>query len=430
MRFAQFLIACLALCCLSACDQDPEPGLQTSLLISGKVDYQPHKHLPSGTILTLRLEDLTSLPDGEAVIAEQKTRLKQQQKSMAFQLRVFRDQLKPDKVYNLRVLLQTPDNSQRWTTDQLYLIGPGQAHSELGTITLVPVTLSEADNYLLFACGSRTLKAYLKDRQLQLHIKDDVYHLKQVVSASGAKYQSDDALVVFWNKGQEAALSIAGINWPTCTQVSQALLSQFPFEAHGNEPGWALSAKVTEVNLDWNDGTQHLQMIHPQLEITHSGFVLRSEADERLLRVNVLNSLCRDSMSGRPYPQHVDVDIGRLHLSGCGGNSQDLLTGKEWVVEDIDHKGIIDASHITMQFDDKGRLSGFASCNQYTSAYDIKETLDIATPISTRKACAPALMSQENRFLALLDEVVKIDFDGKGALLLSTADGSTITARR
>lgn len=430
MRFAYLLTAVLTFFCLTACDQDTDSLADTALLISGKVNFEPNQSIPSGTLLTLRLENLSSLPDSDAVIAEQETKLEQQQKTIAFQLRAFRDQLKPDTIYNLRALIQTPDHSQSWTSDQLYLIGPEQTESKLGTISLVPVNAGDADNVLLFACGDKTIKAYLNNRQMQLQIKDDVYHLKQVTAASGAKYQSEDQLVVFWNKGQEAVLSMADINWPACSQVSEALLSQFPFQAQGNEPGWSLSANVSEVSLDWNYGQQHLLMAHPQLDITHSGFVLRSEADERLLRVNVLNSLCRDSMSGRLYPQHVDVDIGDLHLSGCGGDSQDLLTGKEWVVEDIDQKGIIDASRITMQFDNKGRLSGLASCNQYTTAYEFNESLDIAAPISTRKACAPALMNQENRFLTLLDKITEIDFDEKGALLLSTADGSVITARR
>jgi heat shock protein HslJ len=106
------------------------------------------------------------------------------------------------------------------------------------------------------------------------------------------------------------------------------------------------------------------------------------------------------------------------------------LTGDEWIVEDINRQGIIDASRITLQFDESGRLHGRASCNQYTTTYELTEQIDIGQAITTRKACAPALMNQEQRFLTLLADVIQIDFDEKGALLLSTADGSTLTARR
>lgn len=107
-----------------------------------------------------------------------------------------------------------------------------------------------------------------------------------------------------------------------------------------------------------------------------------------------------------------------------------LLTGAEWIVEDIDQRGIIDYSRVTLNFNQGGRLSGLASCNQYTAAYQLGETIQISQAIATKKACPTALMNQESRFLKLLTQVNQLEFDPMGALLLSTADGRTITARR
>lgn len=45
-------------------------------------------------------------------------------------------------------------------------------------------------------------------------------------------------------------------------------------------------------------------------------------------------------------------------------------------------------------------------------------------------ACAPALMDQEARFLALLAQVQRHAFTPDGALLLIGADGQRILARR
>jgi heat shock protein HslJ len=47
---------------------------------------------------------------------------------------------------------------------------------------------------------------------------------------------------------------------------------------------------------------------------------------------------------------------------------------------------------------------------------------------STKKACAPALMNQEDRFLSLLGEVQRFDIGRHGELLLVTGDGPLIRA--
>lgn len=423
------LVYLCSLLMLSGCDQSASEQQSLSLIIEGKANHNTQGALPTGSQMTLRLEDISALPDSPAILAEKIIQLESQQKPFRFQLRIFRDQLANNTTYALRVLVSS-SKGERWTTENLYTIDPHQNHIDLGEISLKQQSIMQPDTTALFACGSRTIKALFNRQSLQLQLNDDIYHLNQVITASGTQYQSKDGKVIFWNKGTQASFSMAGFDWPSCTKVSANTLALFPFEAHGNEPGWRLTAHFDQVKLDWNYGQQHLVMPYPLLDLTHSGFVLHSKTDARLMRVNVLNSLCRDSMSGRPYPQHVKVLFGDLHLSGCGGDTNSLLTGEEWTVEDINRKGIIDASHITLKFDDTGRLHGTASCNQYTTTYELSEQIDIGQAITTRKSCAPALMQQEQRFLTLLDQITQIDFDIKGALLLSTADGSTLTARR
>ncbi|MTI64546.1 MAG: META domain-containing protein [Methylophaga sp.] len=429
-RLSCLILSFFLLLSLTACDQSAsETSTQQALLISGEADIQGSVSGKSGSSLTVRLENLSALPSGNAIIVEKKSAMEKPQQPVPFKLRVYRDQLQVGTTYILRIIYQAVDG-RRWTNSRLYTIDRASEQTELGRIPLQPVIPAQANKAQLFLCGEKTVKLIEHQQRVQLHVQDDVYHLQPVVSASGARYQSIDEKVLFWNKGIEAMLSMADFDWPTCARVSQDVLALFPFRAHGNEPGWILSANVDEVVLDWNYGQQHLVMPYPELDLTHSGFVLHSEANVPLLKVNVLHSLCRDSMSGRPYPQHVELHYGDLHLSGCGGDSYALLTGKEWIVEDIGGQGLIDFTRVTMQFDSEGRLSGHASCNQYTTAYEFSEQLDIADPIATRKSCAPALMKQEQRFLNFLSEVQQLDFDPTGALLLITANGRTITARR
>lgn len=58
---------------------------------------------------------------------------------------------------------------------------------------------------------------------------------------------------------------------------------------------------------------------------------------------------------------------------------------------------------ITLQISADGKMSGNTGCNQYTTAYTIKEDqITIGFPATTRKMCSPALMEQEEQFIAAL----------------------------
>lgn len=107
------------------------------------------------------------------------------------------------------------------------------------------------------------------------------------------------------------------------------------------------------------------------------------------------------------------------------------LVGPEWVVEDIADRGVIDNSHASLQFMPDGRVVGSGSCNRLMGSYTRNKSALSLKPVgTTRMACPPALMDQEQRLLALLPQVVSYTIDGSGALLLKSRDGTSITARR
>lgn len=108
---------------------------------------------------------------------------------------------------------------------------------------------------------------------------------------------------------------------------------------------------------------------------------------------------------------------------------QRLLRGAVWVVEDIAETGIIDNSRITIEFLEDNRIAGRATCNRYSGTYQLSgEGVDIGPLATTRMACAPALMNQEDRFLTLLGEVTSIRIGQQGQLLLSTPEGNRMRA--
>ena len=136
-------------------------------------------------------------------------------------------------------------------------------------------------------------------------------------------------------------------------------------------------------------------------------------------------------MSGLPYPQTVTLQIDSERLEGCGGQPGELLQGAEWVVEDIDGKGVVDFSRATLSFKEDGQLAGLASCNSYAAVFELTgEGLTIGPARNTRRACAPALNDQEQRFLSILAEVQSFEISETGALILRTPAGQSVTARR
>lgn len=93
------------------------------------------------------------------------------------------------------------------------------------------------------------------------------------------------------------------------------------------------------------------------------------------------------------------------------------LAASHWQVESIGRAGIIDFSHVTLNVNSNGdtsRISGSTGCNQFTGALNVEEadtvfsdkssTESFSTDklILTKKACAPALMKQEQRFIEML----------------------------
>ena len=133
---------------------------------------------------------------------------------------------------------------------------------------------------------------------------------------------------------------------------------------------------------------------------------------------------------GLAYPVCVEAaaasDTGAVHAE-----TDPALQGGEWVVEDIDARGVIDRSRATLAFDTDGRLGGRGSCNSYSGSYSLAgQRLTVGQLATTMMACAEALMNQERRFLEILMAVDGYAFSDDGALILSTADGRTIRARR
>ncbi|MFX0545110.1 META domain-containing protein [Roseovarius sp. S1116L3] len=108
------------------------------------------------------------------------------------------------------------------------------------------------------------------------------------------------------------------------------------------------------------------------------------------------------------------------------------LTGGEWGIEYIGERGVIDRSPAMLSFQPDGALAGNASCNRLVGTYTAGpgDAIELSPTATTRMACVPALMEQEQRLLTLLPEIMRYEIDGTGALVLTARDGQTIRAHR
>ncbi|NWF69092.1 MAG: META domain-containing protein [Chloroflexi bacterium] len=126
---------------------------------------------------------------------------------------------------------------------------------------------------------------------------------------------------------------------------------------------------------------------------------------------------------------HIEDDLLTIRY---GANGETLIfqrviavAGTAWQLESIDETPV--SSAITLQFDAANGVSGSGGCNQYSSSYTLTGTaIRFEVVVSTRMACAEALMQQEGAYFAALEAAERIDLRGE-RLTIATSDGQTLT---
>ncbi|CAH1662149.1 Membrane-bound inhibitor of C-type lysozyme [Hyphomicrobiales bacterium] len=113
-------------------------------------------------------------------------------------------------------------------------------------------------------------------------------------------------------------------------------------------------------------------------------------------------------------------------VQGALAASADPLAG-QWLAEDIGGGGVVDRIQTTLAFGGDGKVTGSGGCNHFTGKAEITgETLRIGPLASTRMACPPAVMGQEQKFFNALQGVKSWAIDGNGKLLLRDAGGKQL----
>ncbi len=102
-----------------------------------------------------------------------------------------------------------------------------------------------------------------------------------------------------------------------------------------------------------------------------------------------------------------------------------------WLVERIAERPVMDYSPASLTFGEEGRLGGNASCNLIMATYTLDgDQLVIGPAGVTRKLCPPALMEQEQRFLAALEAVARVEIRNELLYLYSADERELFRASR
>lgn len=378
--------------------------------VTGALGYPAQSALPEGARMVVEARDA----DG-ALLAVRRTTLDGQQSPLPFEIEV------PEEgPVTIRAALFDSARAE-WVS------GPLTVESGTGAVDLPKAELTRFvpiihDRRMI--CGETDLRVGFLGEAAVAEIAGARVRLVPVESASGSRFvdpENRDTWV--WTKGDAALVSLDGEELPECDLLVP--VEMLPYHAQGNEPGWTLEITAREITLETASVDDGVSIPLPSPVAEGGARVFRHEGG-RGVEARVTPTLCRDSMTGMPYPDTVHVAFGDESLMGCGGLPVSLLTGGAWQVRDVGLYRVADGQAVIMIFTRGGRVAGEGGCNRYSAGFEITgESLRIESAVATRMACSGEQMQTEERFLETLGTITRFDFDPTGALLLLDQDGRT-----
>jgi heat shock protein HslJ len=120
-----------------------------------------------------------------------------------------------------------------------------------------------------------------------------------------------------------------------------------------------------------------------------------------------------------------------LILGACASTSSQggKLTGKVWVLDNLNGKPPVAGTQITAAFTADDKVGGTAGCNSYSGQYSVSGSkIQFAGPMaSTMMACAQPVMDQENAYFQALAAAKSYAVNGD-QLALKDSAGSVVAS--
>lgn len=131
-------------------------------------------------------------------------------------------------------------------------------------------------------------------------------------------------------------------------------------------------------------------------------------------------------------PTEQEIDLGELVMVQVSTDTAVSPLQGTWTIVDVDGEPTLPDVEATLVFGDDGRLSGNASCNDYSTSFQVDASTLTLGPIAiTQKACVPDRGDQEAAVLTVLNDLAEFEIvDANTQLILTSSTGSRLTARR
>ncbi len=411
--YARPLLAALATACLAGGAIAQESGIR---LIEGSLTGADGASVPASAFVVIEALDEAGRRLGEATF-----RVRAAEAQVPMQLGI-----PADVTARLRAAVYSDGRTLSYVPE--IAIPAGTETVSLGDVALsafASPTVTSA-----FSCGEQRISAGFFPDVAVLYANGDRTILERVRTASGARYDDPaNAGTWLWSKGNNALLSLGGQEFQECVVVPPE--APLPYVARGNEPGWSVRIDAGRVAFDIDYGAAKAEAGLPVPGFVDGAFVYDLPSADAALRVEP--ALCRDTMTGMPYPDRATLTVGDRTFEGCGGNPEDLLTGGEWVVASVAGQTMPADVLVTLFFDGAGGLGGGAGCNRFATSLTFGgERIEVGPIAATRMLCPEPQMAVEDAFLAALARLARFDIDAAGSLTLYAADSADpiLTATR
>ncbi|GAA3547805.1 YbaY family lipoprotein [Zobellella aerophila] len=327
---------------LTACSDEQPDAAGEQETLTGTLTYQQRIALPDDARVQVTLLDV-SLADAPATqLAEHTFVTEGRQVPLPFSLSYDGDAINQAHRYAVRGEIRDAEGRLMWTTDSYYgVLTQGQPTDQ---VELMLKQVSDARalrpspsaTTRVYRCSPENGAAFefvtqydQEKDELGLWLPDSFNLPYQVlphsVSASGARYQNDYAMI--WNKGEQAMLEVGELNYQNCREDRRAGIREdarlrgVSFRATGNEPGWLLEISAGDklsFSYNYGENTLIVPVFDAETDRAARQTRYRVATEAHQISVTITEEACTDDMSGEHLPARVNIELDGNRYRGCG----------------------------------------------------------------------------------------------------------------
>ncbi|WP_168012561.1 MliC family protein [Halomonas salinarum] len=184
----------------------------------------------------------------------------------------------------------------------------------------------DAERFEAWRCmPAQDLVTAFPQGELRLWSAYDAYRLTPAVVASGSRYVKGD--LSFWEKGETAMVEsdrgrLECERDQTRAALTRAQRPGVMFHGRGNEPGWTVrlahDAPRLALLLDYGEREIEAPYRVTSLDNERGRVTLASGRADTPFKLELDARACFDSMSGKPFPVRVTLEVDGETYHGCG----------------------------------------------------------------------------------------------------------------